>query len=179
MTDPSPLASVLASIQARGAIGTSTIEEAIAHAGRFVSQVPAGPGTLADLGSGGGLPGLVIAVARPDLQVTLVERRQQRADLLRRAVAALELGDRVVVHGEDVATLARVAAGTFSVVTARSFAAPAVTAKWASVLLREGGLLLVSEPPEPDPARWPVVLLQPLHLEDRGAEQGIRGFVRR
>ena len=174
MTDPSPLASVLASIQARGAIGTSTIEEAIAHAGRFVSRLPHGPGTLADLGSGGGLPWLVIAVARPDLWVTLVERRQQRADLLRRAVAALDLTATVVVHGEDVASLARRAAGTFAIVTARSFAAPTVTARWASVLLATGGLLLVSEPPEPDHSRWPADVLERHHLLDLGADQGIR-----
>ncbi|MCB0979289.1 MAG: class I SAM-dependent methyltransferase, partial [Ilumatobacter sp.] len=146
----------------------------IAHAGRFVSRLPHGPGTLADLGSGGGLPGLVIAVARPDLWVTLVERRQQRADLLRRAVAALDLTATVVVHGEDVASLARRAAGTFAIVTARSFAAPTVTARWASVLLATGGLLLVSEPPEPDHSRWPADVLERHHLLDLGADQGIR-----
>ena len=116
----------------------------------------------------------MIAVARPDLWVTLVERRQQRADLLRRAVAALDLTATVVVHGEDVASLARRAAGTFAIVTARSFAAPTVTARWASVLLATGGLLLVSEPPEPDHSRWPADVLERHHLLDLGADQGIR-----
>ena len=75
MADDSPLVAALAVIQARGAIGERSLDDAIAHADRFVDLVPEGPLSLVDLGSGGGLPALVIAWRRPDVWVTMVERR--------------------------------------------------------------------------------------------------------
>ena len=54
-------------------------------------------GTVVDLGSGGGVPGLVIADARPDLRLVLVDRRATRTDHLRRLVGRLGLADRVEV----------------------------------------------------------------------------------
>lgn len=141
MTDDSALVAALAAIQARGAIGESSLVRAIEHAEQYVHKVPASAGTLCDLGSGGGLPGLVIAVRCPVLHITLVERRATRADLLRRAVAALDLQGRVVVVADDVRVFAERSPHRFDVVTARSFAAPSITAKWASALLRGGGLL--------------------------------------
>ena len=63
------LRAALHEIRERGAIGTTDIDAAIAHAEQFVDVLPPGPGALADLGSGGGLPGLVIAVRRPDSSV--------------------------------------------------------------------------------------------------------------
>lgn len=178
------LRAALLAIQQRGAIGTTDLDAAIAHADRYVALVPAQPGRLADLGSGGGLPGLVIAARRPDLRVVLVERRLTRADLLRRAVSALELDDRVVVFDADVRQLASTDGADFDVVTARSFAAPKVTAEWASRLLRAGGLLLVSEPPATEdgtghPERWPKSLIDRLGLRDLGVVDGIHRFGRR
>jgi len=55
--------------------------------------------------------------------------------------------------------------GAADAVVARSFAAPAATAECAAPLLRAGGRLVVSEPPEADPERWPVAGLDLLHLE--------------
>ena len=178
MTDDTSLVEALAAIQARGAIGESSLQRAIEHAEQYVCKVPATAGTLCDLGSGGGLPGLVIAVRCPHLHLTLVERRATRADLLRRAVAALDLGDRVVVVADDVRVVAERSPRTFDLVTARSFAAPPITAKWASALLCPGGLLIVSEPPDDDPARWPADLLARLGLVDQGKDQGVRTFQR-
>ena len=178
MTDDTSLLAALAAIQARGAIGESSLERAIEHAEQYVHKVPASAGTLVDLGSGGGLPGLVIAVRCPLLRITLVERRASRADLLHRAVAALEVADRVEVVADDVRVLAERSPGTFDVVTARSFAAPPITAKWAAMLLRSEGLLIVSEPPDDDPTRWPAALLERVQLEDLGKDQGVRSFRR-
>ncbi len=174
MADHSTLLAVLGSIQARGAIGRSSLDDAVAHAGRFVSLVPADARRLVDLGSGGGLPGLVIADALPELEIVLVERREMRADLLRRAVRALGASERVRVYGGDVQAIAATEAGQFDVVTARSFASPAITARWASVLVRVDGVVLVSEPPEAPAERWPAATLEPLGLHDRGVDQGIR-----
>jgi 16S rRNA G527 N7-methylase RsmG len=172
------LLAALTSIQARGAIGEASLELAIAHADQFVVALPSSAQTLADLGSGGGLPGLVIAWRRPDLIVTLVERRHSRADLLSRAVRSLQMASRVTVIADDVRTLAATAAGTFDAVTARSFAAPPITAQWAGILLHSGGLLVVSEPPDDDPLRWPETLLTAHGLTDLGREQGVRRFQR-
>jgi 16S rRNA (guanine527-N7)-methyltransferase len=178
MTDE-PLVQALAAIAARGAIGESSLQRAVEHAQQYVDKVPASAGTLCDLGSGGGLPGLVIAVRCPTLRITLVERRATRADLLRRAVRSLSLEDRVEVVADDVQQVALRSPASFDVVTARSFAAPPITAKWAGRLLRPGGLLVVSEPPEDDPARWPHVVLTEAGLVDQGRDQGVRTFVRR
>lgn len=175
----SALLAVLGTIAARGAIGEASLEAAVAHADQFVTALPSGYERLADLGSGGGLPGLVIAVRRPELQITLVERRATRADMLARAVRALELGERVHVLSGDVAVLAASEPASFDAVTARSFAAPPITSKWAGVLLRPGGMLIVSEPPTDDPARWTSELLEQTGLVDLGRLAGIRRFQRR
>jgi len=178
MTDE-PLVQALAAIAARGAIGESSLQRAVEHAQQYVDKVPASAGTLCDLGSGGGLPGLVIAVRCPTLRITLVERRATRADLLRRAVRSLSLEGRVEVVADDVQQVALRSPASFDVVTARSFAAPPITAKWAGRLLRPGGMLIVSEPPEDDPARWPADVLTEAGLVDQGRDQGVRTFVRR
>jgi 16S rRNA (guanine527-N7)-methyltransferase len=178
MTDDSALLSALRAIQERGAIGEASLEHAIAHAEHYVMALPSTAATLVDLGSGGGLPGLVIAVRCPSLTITLVERRHSRADLLSRAVRALELTARVTVVADDVRRLAAEAPASFDVVTARSFAAPAITAKWAGVLLRPGGLLIVSEPPATDESRWPPAVLLAAGLVDLGRDQVVRRFER-
>lgn len=179
MTDDAALLQALAVIAERGAIGEASLERAVAHADMYAARVPTDAVALADLGSGGGLPGLVVAVRCPWTHITLVERRQKRADLLLRAVRALGVSERVTVLADDVQRLAATSAGTFDVVTARSFAAPTITLRWASVLLRSGGVLLVSEPPEDDTERWPATELERRGFLDHGREQGIRRFERR
>jgi 16S rRNA (guanine527-N7)-methyltransferase len=178
MTDEQQLLAALTAIAERGAIGERSLPVAIAHADRFARAVPQSAVRLVDLGSGGGLPGLVVAVRCPWLAVTLVERRTRRADLLRRAVRALGLEERVVVIGDDVRVVAESAPHSFDVVTARSFAAPPVTLRWAGELLAAGGLLIVSEPPEDVGERWPADRVAAAGLVDLGREQGIRRFQR-
>lgn len=178
MTDDTQLEAALTAIAARGAIGERSLPVAIAHADQFAAAVPPTAKRLADLGSGGGLPGLVVAVRCPWLLVTLVERRSRRADLLRRAVRSLGMDDRVTVADSDVREVAEAAPHTFDVVTARSFAAPPITVRWAGALLVPGGLLIVSEPPEENAERWPAGLLADHGLVDLGREQGIRHFRR-
>jgi 16S rRNA (guanine527-N7)-methyltransferase len=182
MTDDTPLdaalSAALSSIQARGAIGEASIERAIEHALHYVRRLPADVARVADLGSGGGLPGLVIAVHRPTVQLTLVERRHTRADLLRRAILSLGVEGHVSVVADDVAALIRRSPASFDAVTARSFAAPEITARCAAALVRPGGLLIVSEPPEDDPSRWPETLLGELGWVDDGRDGPVRVFHR-
>ena len=76
-----------------------------------------------DIGSGGGVPGLVVASDRPDLAVTLVDRRRKCTDFLERTTAALGWRDRVTVRCCD--TDALITAGErFDAVTARGFGPP-------------------------------------------------------
>ena len=64
--------------------------------------VPDLPDRWVDIGSGGGFPGLVLAVARPDWQFILTERRAKKAAFLRHCVAELDLGKRVQVFTGDI-----------------------------------------------------------------------------
>lgn len=56
-------------------------------------------GNLLDVGSGGGLPGLVIAITRPDIQVTTIDTVQKKAIFMRQVKAELGLSNAQVVHG--------------------------------------------------------------------------------
>lgn len=92
-----------------------------------------------DLGSGAGLPGIVLAIQRPDVQVVLVESMQRRATFLSEAVADLGLRNTLVrrARAEDLhGTLA------VDVVTARAVAPVDRLAGWALPLLHPGGRLL-------------------------------------
>ncbi len=155
------------------------IDDAIAHAELFVTALPdeMNGGRLVDLGSGGGLPGLVIAASRPDLVVTLVERRDKRADLLRFGVRGLDAMARVRVVSGDVHAVVRREAGEFDVVTARSFGPVSEVLRIAELLLRPGGCLIVSEPP-PGSDRVPDAGVSTMMADD-GRVDGRAGAVHR
>jgi 16S rRNA (guanine527-N7)-methyltransferase len=113
------------------------------------------PSNLLDLGAGGGVPGLVLAVLLERSTVVLLDASNRRCRFLEWAVAELGMAERVsVVHGraEDVAR-GELRQG-FDAVTSRSFGPPAVTAECARGFLVGGGLLVVSDPPAPG-SRWP------------------------
>ena len=114
------------------------------------------PRRAADLGSGGGVPGLVLATAWPGTTLYLIESMQRRADFLRRAAETLDLEHVNVIQAraEEVGRDPEFR-GSFDLVTARGFGPPAVTAECAAPLLRIGGLVVVSEPPHEDSHRWP------------------------
>ncbi len=179
MADDARLLAALAVIQARGAIGERSLVDAVAHADRFVELIPAGPRSVIDLGSGGGLPALVICWRRSDLHVTMVERRTTRADMLRRAVVSLELGDRATVVDADVDTVVAASPASFDVATARSFADLATTTRYVDALLASGGVALISEPPSDRSRQWTSTLSAYPDLIDDGVYQGIRRVHRR
>jgi 16S rRNA (guanine527-N7)-methyltransferase len=93
-----------------------------------------------DLGSGAGLPGLVLAIQRPDLRMTLIEPLLRRATFLTDAVAALGLANVRVQRAR--AEELRAHRGAVDVVTARAVAPLGRLAGWALPLLRPGGVLL-------------------------------------
>lgn len=99
-------------------------------------------GTVVDLGSGGGVPGIVLALARPDVGWTLVDSVRKKADALRDFVSSLGLSN-VEVLAERAELLGRgPARESFDVVTARACAALPVLVEYAVPLLRVGGTLL-------------------------------------
>ena len=138
-------------------------------------DAPGGPAAssvrleLADIGSGAGVPGLILAERLPEVAVTLIERRAGRASWLEEAAGRLAReGIGIRVRCGDVYDLARgEARGRYDLVTARAFGSPAVTAELGGALLRTGGALVVSEPPD-QPDRWNAVDLAGLGLVDDG-----------
>lgn len=100
--------------------------------------VPAGA-RVADVGSGAGLPGLAVALVRPDLSVDLVEPLLRRSVFLGEAVEALGLADRVRVIRARAEEAER---GAYDVVLARAVAPLGTLAGWCLPMLRPGGALL-------------------------------------
>jgi len=122
-------------------------------------QLGRAPNSALDLGAGGGIPGLVLAVVWPNTDLTLFDSSRRRTDFLTEEIQVLGISDRVkVVTGRaEEAGPHKGLRGAFELVTARAFGSPAVTAECAAPFLRLGGLLVVSEPPDTDPTeRWPV-----------------------
>ena len=177
--DASALVRVLGEVQRRGAIGRGPVEIAIAHARQYITALPSEPGLLVDLGSGGGLPGVVIAAGAPRWRVVLIERREKRVDLLRYAVRSLGLADRTEVIAGDAAAVAMRPGlhGQASVVTARSFAPPLTVLSTAVPFLRSSGLVVISEPPD-GAVRWSEDDLSRVGFVDDGTVGSLRRFRR-
>jgi 16S rRNA (guanine527-N7)-methyltransferase len=150
------LTAVLQRAQRLGALGDWPIAEVVDHAREFTSALPLDSSRVLDLGSGAGVPGLVIACDRPGLQLTLVDRRERRTDELARAVASLGLGDYVSVVTADAEELGGRPdwAGSQDAVVARGFADPQTTLTLAARMTRVGGVVIISEPPSEQPSRW-------------------------
>jgi 16S rRNA (guanine527-N7)-methyltransferase len=96
--------------------------------------------TIADLGSGGGFPGLALAAALPSARVTLVESVGKKCEFLRRAADTAGLANVEVVNARAEAWPAGI--GTQDVVTARALGALNVLAEYAAPLLVGGGSLV-------------------------------------
>ncbi|GAA2891385.1 16S rRNA (guanine(527)-N(7))-methyltransferase RsmG [Streptosporangium fragile] len=94
---------------------------------------------LVDIGSGAGLPGLVLAIVRPDITVTLLEPLLRRTVFLEECVESLKLGNVEVLRGRAEEFAGR---REFDVASARAVAPLDRLLKWALPLLREGGELL-------------------------------------
>lgn len=104
---------------------------------QLVDMIPNTAKTLVDLGSGAGLPGLVIAIHRPDLSVTLVERDQRKCAFLNEVKARLELSN-VQVKAIDVAVLNE----TYDVVTARALASLSELLAMSEKLVGQGAIAI-------------------------------------
>lgn len=171
-----PLRDALTASQQLGFLGDRPIEQVIEHARAFVDVLPREPVSaggadsvvhVLDLGSGGGVPGLVIAHDRPDVRLILLDRRSKRTDFLRRVVSRLGWADRVTVVCADADAF--MSPVPLDAVVARGFGPPTTTLATAVRLVRPGGWIVISEPPDAD--RWPTELLRELSV-DRRSEPG-------
>lgn len=152
---------VLGRAQALGFLGPAPLEPQIEHALRFAAAtgdaLPHGPTAALDLGSGAGLPGLVLAMHWPASRWVLLESMARRSAVLEEAIEALGISDRVAVECRRAEAAAHdpLLRGRFDLVTARSFGPPAVVAECGGGFLRPDGLLVVSDPPTGPGDRWP------------------------
>ena len=100
----------------------------------------AGAGRIADIGSGAGFPGLALAVAVPDAEVSLVESQRRKCEFLERARGAARLGNANVVQARVEEWREGIARN--DVVLARALAPQPVVLEYAAPLLSPGGLLV-------------------------------------
>jgi 16S rRNA (guanine527-N7)-methyltransferase len=163
--------------QRLGFLGDRAIPEVVEHARSFVRALENVSGSVIDLGSGGGVPGLVLAVDRPDLRVTLLDRRTKRTDFLSQMTRRLRLTDRVSVVAADVDDAIRAGHVDFDAAVARGFGPPEFTLRAATQCVRSGGVIVISEPPTGD--RWDQGLLDELGLERTPSNEQVVRFVRR
>lgn len=157
-----PLTAILGEARRSGFLGPGPVVDHVRHAQVFVAAVDGEPRRALDLGSGGGVPGLILARLWPHSTWVLLDAGDRRTRFLIHAVAALGLGGRTEVvraRAEEAGRFERLRGG-FGLVVARSFGSPSVTAECAAPFLEVGGRLVVSEPPVR--RRWPEVPLAQL-----------------
>lgn len=129
-------------------------------------------GSFLDVGSGGGLPGIPLAIARPDLQVTLVDAVQKKATFLQQAAIELELPNVKAVHAR-VENLE----GQYGQITSRAFSELAEFTRLTRHLLAPGGCWLAMKGVRPDaevaalPDDIEIAAIEPLSVPGLDAER--------
>jgi 16S rRNA (guanine527-N7)-methyltransferase len=125
-------------------IAPSTVQNAawrhVADCAQLAPHLPSNPARVVDVGSGAGLPGLVLAIIMPQHSYGLVEQDQRKSAFLRTAAHAMGLQN-VAIHAVDVA---RIAPATADIVTARAYAPlPRLLATTQHVLTKGGRYVLL------------------------------------
>jgi 16S rRNA (guanine527-N7)-methyltransferase len=134
----------------------------------------AGAQNVLDVGAGGGLPGIVLAIARPQMKVSLIDTVHKKTAFLKQVKAELELVN-VTVYTAKVQELA--VEQKFDVITSRAFADLSDFVNWSGQLLAAGGKFIAlkgTAPPEEQerlPANWKVSELRPLQVPGLQAER--------
>jgi 16S rRNA (guanine527-N7)-methyltransferase len=120
----------------------------IADSLTLLPHLPSVPHRLADVGSGGGLPGIVLAIARPDAQVVLIESTKKKGDFLIAAATELKLANVTVapLRAEEMARSPQTK--PFDVAVARAVAPLGILIPWLLPLVRPGGWALAMKGPK-------------------------------
>ena len=127
-----------------------------------------------DVGAGGGLPGIVLAICRPDMKLAMIDTVHKKTAFLTQVKAELGLSN-VTVYTMKVQDLA--VRDKFDVITSRAFADLSDFVNWSGHLLAEGGRFIAlkgtapSEERERVPQEWRVSSLEPLQVPRLGAER--------
>ena len=127
-----------------------------------------------DVGSGGGLPGIVLAVVRPDMKVSMIDTVHKKTAFLTQVKAELSLTN-VTVYTARVEQLQ--VSDKFDVITSRAFADLSDFVNWSNHLLADGGRYIALKGVAPKdeqerlPAEWKVTGLEPLQVPRLGAER--------
>jgi len=111
---------------------------------RATPTIAANPGAIVDVGSGGGSPGIPLAVALPDRQITLLESQRRKCDFLRKY--ASELPNLEVVWGRAEEQ----SVDAFGIALAKALARPPVAAELCLPLVREAGIAILWTGPTAD-----------------------------
>jgi 16S rRNA (guanine527-N7)-methyltransferase len=106
----------------------------------LIAELIASGSSVVDIGSGAGLPGIPLAIARPDLTVALVEPLERRVRYLHEIIEELSLGNCRAVRGRAEEVVAEY--GNADVVTSRAVAPLHRLVGWSAPLARDGGLVL-------------------------------------
>jgi 16S rRNA (guanine527-N7)-methyltransferase len=114
----------------------------VADALTLLPLLPAGPHRIADVGSGGGVPGIVLAIVRPDATVVLIESTQKKALFLRETVQQLGLENVSVepIRAEEAGRSPL--RESFDIVVARAVATMPWLVEWLLPLVKKGGFAL-------------------------------------
>jgi len=134
----------------------------------------AGAANILDVGAGGGLPGMVLAIARPDMRVSMIDTVHKKTAFLTQAKAELGLSN-VTVHTARVEQLQ--VQQPFDVITSRAFAELKDFITWSQHLLQRGGRFIALKGVMPQdeiarlPAGWKVTQVQPLKVPSLDAER--------
>ncbi len=136
--------------------------------------IAVGVPNLADLGTGAGLPGIPLAIAHPDLRVTLVESNGKKARFMREALRTLGLSNAEVAESR-IEALDR--PGAFAAITARALATLPLILQLGGHLIAPGGVLLAMKGARPDeeiaalPPGWVLHSVRPLRVPGLDAER--------
>jgi 16S rRNA G527 N7-methylase RsmG len=140
--------------RAAGAIGTASVETLVEHTVWFAQAVCSSfsaafddfHGCVVDVGTGAGLPGVILAALLPQAKFRLVDASERRLDHARRASRALGVADRVeIVHGRGDELAHDVSwRGTHDVAVARLLGDPAETIEQLAPLVRPGGVIVTA-----------------------------------
>jgi len=164
----------LTALRAPGEILTHHLLDSLSAVGPLLRQAgsPGGAFSFLDVGSGGGLPGVVIAICCPNVSVTCVDAVSKKAAFVQQVAASLKLGNLKGVHAR-VETLS----GPFDVIGSRAFASLPDFVNWTSDALADNGVWMAMKGRLPEeemsdlPPTVQVFHVEQLHVPGLNAER--------
>jgi 16S rRNA (guanine527-N7)-methyltransferase len=165
----------LTAVRTREGMLHQHLADCLAVVAPLARRLEGGPATprLLDVGSGGGLPGVVLAACLPQLQITCVDTVAKKAAFIRQAAAELQLGNLQAAHARVESLQAR----PFHVITSRAFASLPDFIRWTQPLLAPGGQWMAMKGKRPDdeiaelPAHVDVFHVEPLQVPGLEAQR--------